>query len=215
MTHGGPSDDVRHAGDLGNIIADGNGAAVGTLFDSVAKMYGPSSVLHRAIVVHAGADDLGQGGFDDSSTTGHAGGRLACGAIRATSAECMDIQCPGSPPAHEQTFSREPHAGATLVASFADACEVVEAEVLGGAHDMASPNFMGLASLGLEIGIFCDFLCSVLLLNAILGLDFSGLALSRPQVLRRIGSNWVGQSHLPFTTFCYQTPTFNNLYWRL
>jgi hypothetical protein len=41
---------------------------------------------------------------------------------------------------------------------------------------------MGLASLGLEIGTFCDFLYSVLLLNAILGLDFLGLARSRPQV---------------------------------
>jgi hypothetical protein len=44
---------------------------------------------------------------------------------------------------------------------------------------------MGLASLGLDIDIFCDFLYSVLiiLLKAILGLDFLGLALSRPQVL--------------------------------
>jgi hypothetical protein len=39
---------------------------------------------------------------------------------------------------------------------------------------------MGTASFGLEIRMFCDFRCSVLLLNAILGLDFSGL--SRPQV---------------------------------
>jgi hypothetical protein len=38
-----------------------------------------------------------------------------------------------------------------------------------------APNFMGL-----EIGIFCDFLYSILLFNAILGLDFLGLALSRP-----------------------------------
>ena len=42
---------------------------------------------------------------------------------------------------------------------------------------------MGPASLGLDIGIFCDFLYSVLLMSAILGLDFLGLALSRPQVL--------------------------------
>jgi hypothetical protein len=41
---------------------------------------------------------------------------------------------------------------------------------------------MGLASLGLEIGIYCDFLYSVFILNAILGLDFLGLGLSRPQV---------------------------------
>ena len=51
----------------------------------------------------------------------------------------------------------------------------------------SSPNFMGLASLGLEIGIFCDFLYSVILLNVFLGLDFLGLALSRPQVLHRPG----------------------------
>ena len=37
-------------------------------------------------------------------------------------------------------------------------CEADGAEVSLGAWDRASPNFMGLASLGLEIGIFCDFL---------------------------------------------------------
>jgi hypothetical protein len=36
----------------------------------------------------------------------------------------------------------------------------------------------GLASLGLEIDIFSDILYSILLHNAILGLDFLGLALS-------------------------------------
>ena len=44
---------------------------------------------------------------------------------------------------------------------------------------------MGLASLGLEtgleVGIFCDSLYSILLLKAILGLDFLGLALARPR----------------------------------
>ena len=39
------------------------------------------------------------------------------------------------------------------------------ARVLSGALDRASPNFMGLASLGLDIGIFCDSLYSVLMLN--------------------------------------------------
>ena len=39
----------------------------------------------------------------------------------------------------------------------------------------------GLASLGLDIGIFCDLLYRILLLSVILGLDFLGLALSRPQ----------------------------------
>jgi hypothetical protein len=40
----------------------------------------------------------------------------------------------------------------------------------------------GTDQFGLDIGLFCDLLHSVLLLNAILGLDFLGLALSRPQV---------------------------------
>ena len=31
--------------------------------------------------VHTDEDDLGKGGFDDSKTTGHADGRLACGVI--------------------------------------------------------------------------------------------------------------------------------------
>jgi hypothetical protein len=53
------------------------------------------------------------------------------------------------------------------------------------ALDRASSNFMGLASLGLEIGIFCHFLH----LNAMLGLDCStGRALCRPQALGRRAS---------------------------
>ena len=44
--------------------------------------------------------------------------------------------------------------------------------VLLGARDRASPNFMGLASLVLNIGVFCDSLhvYSTLIVNAILGL---------------------------------------------
>jgi hypothetical protein len=38
---------------------------------------------------------------------------------------------------------------------------------------------MGLASLALNIGVFCDFLYNILLFKAILGLDFLRLALSR------------------------------------
>ena len=34
--------------------------------------------------VHADPDDLGKGGHPDSLTTGHAGGRLACGVIGST-----------------------------------------------------------------------------------------------------------------------------------
>jgi hypothetical protein len=50
--------------------------------------------------------------------------------------------------------------------------EVVEGHAMlrrdRGAQDRSSPNFMGLASFGLEIDNFCDFLYSILLLHAIL-----------------------------------------------
>jgi len=39
------------------------------------------SILGRAIVVHELEDDLGKGNQTDSKTTGHAGGRLACGVV--------------------------------------------------------------------------------------------------------------------------------------
>jgi Cu-Zn family superoxide dismutase len=42
---------------------------------------GATSIAGRAMVLHAGEDDLGQGGESDSLTTGHAGARLGCGEI--------------------------------------------------------------------------------------------------------------------------------------
>jgi hypothetical protein len=41
----------------------------------------------------------------------------------------------------------------------------------GLTQDRASPNFMGLASLGLDVGTFGNLLYSVLLLDVNLGLD--------------------------------------------
>ena len=58
-------------------------------------------------------------------------------------------------------------------------------QFVAGAQDRASPSLMGLASLGLAIGTFCGLLYSVLLLNAISGLDFLGLALFRLGLWRR------------------------------
>lgn len=80
FTHGGPDDDVRHAGDLGNIVSRGGVAAYDRV-DTRIALEGPRSVVGRAFVIHAGEDDLGRGGHDDSLTTGHAGARLACGVI--------------------------------------------------------------------------------------------------------------------------------------
>ncbi|KAF8248132.1 copper/zinc binding superoxide dismutase [Wilcoxina mikolae CBS 423.85] len=83
-THGAPSDEVRHAGDLGNITTDETGLAKGRIEDNVVKLIGPHSVLGRTVVVHSGTDDLGKGGHELSATTGNAGLRPACGVIGIT-----------------------------------------------------------------------------------------------------------------------------------
>ncbi|KAK6454963.1 superoxide dismutase (Cu-Zn) [Scheffersomyces xylosifermentans] len=83
-THGAPEDDERHVGDLGNITTDSQGVAKGSKQDSLIKLIGDNSILGRTVVVHEGTDDYGKGGFDDSKTTGHAGGRPACGVIGLT-----------------------------------------------------------------------------------------------------------------------------------
>ncbi|XP_064404999.1 uncharacterized protein LOC135350198 [Halichondria panicea] len=79
--HGGPTDANRHAGDLGNIEAGDDGTATVNITDNQIPLSGENSIIGRSVVVHADADDLGKGGFEDSLTTGHAGGRLACGVI--------------------------------------------------------------------------------------------------------------------------------------
>nr|QKY65181.1 ribosomal protein L32 [Passiflora auriculata] len=78
LTHGAPEDKVRHAGDLGNIVANADGVAEATIVDSQIPLSGPNTVIGRAFVVHELEDDLGKGGHELSLTTGNAGGRLAC-----------------------------------------------------------------------------------------------------------------------------------------
>jgi Cu-Zn family superoxide dismutase len=84
LTHGAPEDEVRHAGDLGNVVAGEDGTVVATITDIQIPLSGPNSVIGRAFVVHELADDLGKGGHELSATTGNAGGRLACGVVGLT-----------------------------------------------------------------------------------------------------------------------------------
>jgi len=79
--HGGPNDENRHVGDLGNVEVGDDGTYKHEFTDNLIKLTGPYSVIGRSIVVHQDEDDLGRGGFSDSKTTGHAGARLACGII--------------------------------------------------------------------------------------------------------------------------------------
>ena len=82
--HGGPDDENCHVGDLGNITADDYGDARGEGKRNLVKLYGPTSVIGRSVMIHADRDDLGKGGNEESLKTGNAGARIACGAIRQT-----------------------------------------------------------------------------------------------------------------------------------
>ena len=81
MTHGGPDDEIRHVGDLGNLYAGEDGVAHFELEDRLVNLYGEFSVIGRSCICHADRDDLGKGGHELSLTTGNAGARLACGVI--------------------------------------------------------------------------------------------------------------------------------------
>lgn len=73
--HGLPTTVLRHAGDLGNLQADENGAAhyeITVHNISIGGMHNP--ILGRGVIVHAKPDDGGQ-------PTGNAGARLGCGVI--------------------------------------------------------------------------------------------------------------------------------------
>ncbi|WOL17597.1 copper/zinc superoxide dismutase [Canna indica] len=77
--HGAPGDEERHAGDLGNILANQDGIAEVYLKDLQIPLCGPNSILGRAVVVHTDPDDLGRGGHELSKSTGNAGARIGCG----------------------------------------------------------------------------------------------------------------------------------------
>jgi Cu-Zn family superoxide dismutase len=73
--HGGPHDEERHVGDLGNLKADDSGKAVVNLEDKMLQLSGPHSIIGRSVIVHAKADDL------KSQPAGNAGGRIACAVV--------------------------------------------------------------------------------------------------------------------------------------
>lgn len=81
LTHGAPTDKVRHAGDLGNILAVADQDTDVNIKDAQIPLTGENSIIGRAIVVHYTADDLGKGGNTGSLAHGNAGPRMACGVI--------------------------------------------------------------------------------------------------------------------------------------
>jgi Cu-Zn family superoxide dismutase len=73
--HGAPVDINWHVGDLGNLSADKNGNAHLERIDTQISFSGDHSIIGRAVIIHAGEDDL------RSQPTGNAGARVACGVI--------------------------------------------------------------------------------------------------------------------------------------
>ena len=76
--HGGPGEQKRHVGDLGNLEADATGRAKVQIDSDSIKLVGPNSVIGLSVIVHANPDDL------KSQPVGNAGGRVACGVIGIT-----------------------------------------------------------------------------------------------------------------------------------
>lgn len=73
--HAMPDDEKRHAGDLGNLVADGKGSATLTLtVDNITLDAGEKGILGRAVIVHSKADD-------GSQPSGNAGDRIGAGVI--------------------------------------------------------------------------------------------------------------------------------------
>lgn len=73
--HGLPEADARHAGDLGNLVADEHGKArYQATFDNISIAGLKNPIIGRGVIVHAKEDDGGQ-------PVGNAGPRIACGVI--------------------------------------------------------------------------------------------------------------------------------------
>lgn len=74
--HGGPAGTARHGGDLGNLKADASGFAQMSLeVGGISLGTEANSIIGRAVIVHAGADDL------KTQPSGNSGARVACGLI--------------------------------------------------------------------------------------------------------------------------------------
>jgi Cu-Zn family superoxide dismutase len=73
--HGGPTDANRHVGDLGNITANADGKAVIRMTDKLIALSGPHSIIGRAVIIHADADDM------KTDPAGNAGARIGGGVV--------------------------------------------------------------------------------------------------------------------------------------
>lgn len=73
--HGKPTDESRHMGDMGNIVANADGIARIDYVDTQLTLNGPHSIIGRSVIVHSDADDY------VTQPTGNAGSKLGVGVI--------------------------------------------------------------------------------------------------------------------------------------
>lgn len=74
--HSGPAAEEKHAGDLGNIVANAKGEAKTEVMIPIEEGTNLSSFKGKAVILHAKADDL------TTQPSGDSGDRIACGIIK-------------------------------------------------------------------------------------------------------------------------------------
>lgn len=90
--HGLPGDEVRHAGDFGNIQADEQGKATFDFtVDNITIAGHRNPIIGRAMIIHAKPDDGGQ-------PVGNAGDRIACGVIGVAQPPAPELPVSPAPP---------------------------------------------------------------------------------------------------------------------
>ena len=82
--HGGPNDEIRHVGDLGNISINSDGHAMFEISDNNISLKNSTSsyIIGKSCVLHSLEDDFGKGTpEEESKKSGNSGSRIACGTI--------------------------------------------------------------------------------------------------------------------------------------
>lgn len=79
VAHGGPMDEIKHIGDLGNLKVDREGKIDTEYSFSHISLIGGNGIIGKSLVIHAQADDYGKNKESESSVaTGNSGPKIGC-----------------------------------------------------------------------------------------------------------------------------------------